>query len=58
LFTPSNWDELEVCIGRVVKDDALRERLAANAFAAVAAEFDVDKSAAQLRRQFEGESRR
>lgn len=53
LFTPSNWDEFGACMSRVMKDDALRERLAANARAAVAAEFDVDKSAAQLRRLFE-----
>jgi glycosyltransferase involved in cell wall biosynthesis len=55
LFTPSDWDGLAACLQRIVSDDSLRERLATNARAAVAADFDVDRSAAQLRRLFEGE---
>jgi colanic acid/amylovoran biosynthesis glycosyltransferase len=57
LFTPSDWDELASSLREIVSDDALRERLARNARAAVAAEFDVDKSAERLRRLFEGRVR-
>ncbi len=53
LFTPSDWDDLASCLRQIVSDDGLRERLATNARAVVAAGFDVDKSAEQLRRLFE-----
>jgi glycosyltransferase involved in cell wall biosynthesis len=53
LFTPSDWDDLALCMRKIISDDQFRERLATNARAAVAAEFDVDRSAAQLRQLFE-----
>jgi glycosyltransferase involved in cell wall biosynthesis len=52
LFTPSNWDELASCIRRLVDDDGLREKLAQRGRTAVAAEFDIGRSAAQLRDLF------
>jgi colanic acid/amylovoran biosynthesis glycosyltransferase len=52
LFTPSNWDELASCIRRLVDDDALRARLAQRGRSKVSAEFDVDRSATQLRDLF------
>ena len=52
LFTPSNWGELADCIHQMVGDAALRERLTKNAKAAVAAEFDIQRSAQRLRELF------
>jgi colanic acid/amylovoran biosynthesis glycosyltransferase len=52
LFTPSNWDELASCIRRLVDGDALRARLAERGRSKVAAEFDIGRSAAQLRDLF------
>lgn len=48
LFTPSNWDELAACISKLLRKDGLRRTLADNASAALAAEFDIKKSANQL----------
>jgi glycosyltransferase involved in cell wall biosynthesis len=53
LFTPSNWDELAVCIRRLADDDSLRDALAQGGREAVNAEFDVDRSAHQLAKLFE-----
>jgi colanic acid/amylovoran biosynthesis glycosyltransferase len=52
LFTPSNWDELASCIRRLADDDALRGSLAERGQTAVAVEFDIGRSAAQLRELF------
>jgi colanic acid/amylovoran biosynthesis glycosyltransferase len=52
LFTPSNWDELASCIRRLVDDDGLREKLVQRGRAKVVAEFDIGRSAAQLRDLF------
>ena len=57
LFTPSDWDDLAACMRRMASDDALRERLATTARAAVASEFDIDKSAEQLVRLFGAKDR-
>lgn len=56
LFTPSDWDELAACIGRLLDDEALRKTLAANARERVAGGFDIRTSAAQLRALFSGEA--
>ena len=56
LFTPSDWDELAQCIRRLVDDEPLREKLARRGRERVTAEFDVDRSAAQLRDLFAGTS--
>jgi glycosyltransferase involved in cell wall biosynthesis len=53
LFTPSNWDELAECMRRLIDDDLLREKLVEQGREVVAAEFDVDRSARQLRNLFE-----
>jgi len=58
LFTPSDWDDLAACMRRMASDDALRERLATTARAAVASEFDIDKSAEQLVRLFGAKDRK
>jgi colanic acid/amylovoran biosynthesis glycosyltransferase len=52
LFTPSNWDELASCIRRLVTDVGLGEMLAQRGRTTVAAEFDIARSAAQLRDLF------
>jgi glycosyltransferase involved in cell wall biosynthesis len=52
LFTPSNWDELASCIRRLAGDDGLRKELARNGRAVVEAQFDVKRSAQQLRELF------
>jgi len=54
LFTPSNWDELAKSISRLLGNDRIRRTLAENGKAAVATEFDVKKSANQLRSLFTG----
>ena len=54
LFTPSNWDELASCMRRLLDDDALREKLVRRARKRVSAEFDVSRSATQLRDLFAG----
>jgi glycosyltransferase involved in cell wall biosynthesis len=56
LFTPSKWDELADCIRRLVGDDALRMKLAEAGRSAVEGEFDIDRSAKQLRDLFAGGS--
>jgi glycosyltransferase involved in cell wall biosynthesis len=52
LFTPSNWDELAASMRRLVEDDDLREELIRHGRGAVAGEFDVKRSAGQLRDLF------
>lgn len=52
LFTPSNWDELAESMSRLLENDGLRRTLAENAKAAVTTEFDIKKSANQLRSLF------
>jgi glycosyltransferase involved in cell wall biosynthesis len=54
LFTPSNWNELATSIRRLVGDDALRENLVERARESAADEFNIDKSAEQLRELFGG----
>jgi glycosyltransferase involved in cell wall biosynthesis len=54
LFTPSDWDELADCMRRLAGDAGLRKRLATAAREAVAREFDIDRSARQLRLLFTG----
>jgi colanic acid/amylovoran biosynthesis glycosyltransferase len=54
LFTPSKWDELAACIERLLGDPRLRETLARNAQASVRREFDIRKSAIELRALFSG----
>jgi colanic acid/amylovoran biosynthesis glycosyltransferase len=56
LFTPSNWDELAACMRRLVDDAELREKLTSGGRAAVSAEFDSERAAAQLRDLFTGAS--
>lgn len=56
LFTPSNWDELADCIRRLLDDETLRRTLATRAREAVASEFDITRSASQLRALFSGKS--
>ena len=47
-FTPSDWEELAACIGRLAHDPSLRGKLAKNGRTAVESEFDIRKSARQL----------
>jgi glycosyltransferase involved in cell wall biosynthesis len=56
LFTPSNWDELAKCIGRLVGNDRLKWKLTKRGEAAVAAEFNINRSASKLRDLFVGET--
>lgn len=53
LFTPSKWDELANCMRHLLQDTALRNDLVRNAEHAVSAEFDVLRSAENLRALFE-----
>jgi colanic acid/amylovoran biosynthesis glycosyltransferase len=52
LFTPSDWDELARWIQRLVRDPDLANELSKNARAKVSSDFDVRRSAAQLREFF------
>jgi glycosyltransferase involved in cell wall biosynthesis len=52
LFTPSNWNELAKCMRRLIADNALRDQLVRRGREAVSAEFDVHRSAEQLRNLF------
>ena len=52
LFTPSKWDELAACMRRLLDDGGLRKGLAQEGKAAVAAAFDIESSASQLRALF------
>lgn len=54
LFKPSDWDELEVCIRRLLSDEKLRAALAEQGRKAVAEDFDIRKSAATMRQLLEG----
>ena len=48
LFTPANWEELGERLSALLGDPALGETLAVRARAKIAAEFDIDRSAARL----------
>lgn len=52
LFTPSDWNELADRIALLVRDPDLRARLSAAGPARIASEFDVNRSAEQLRDLF------
>ncbi len=54
LFDPSNWAELTRAIDRLARDPDLRHRLGALGPKRIAEEFDVQTSAAILRRLFAG----
>ena len=54
LFTPSNWHELEDAIERLLTDEKLRERLAAEARHKIAREYDTAQSANLLKDLFAG----
>lgn len=53
LFEPSNWSDLEVQIERLMMDRRLYDAVAERAREKVSAEFDIQKSAAELTRLFE-----
>jgi colanic acid/amylovoran biosynthesis glycosyltransferase len=55
LFTPSNWDELAACIGRLIDDEPLRLRLVRHGREVVGKGFDIHRSAEQLRELFGGQ---
>jgi len=48
LFAPSDWDGLEMCVERLLRDDARRAFLAEKGKATVAEEFDTRRSATKL----------
>ena len=48
LFTPSDWNELGACMGRLLSDRQLRERLSREGPKTIAARFDSRQSARQL----------
>jgi len=52
LFAPSDWDELASRIDFLLGNEAVRGRLAEQAKAKVASEFDTRKSAEELARLF------
>ncbi len=54
LFTPSNWRELVDAIERLLTDEKLRERLAAQARHKIAREYDTAQSARMLKDLFAG----
>ena len=56
LFTPSNWEELANCIGRLLDDEKLRKTLATKALTTVEAEYDISRSASQMNALFDGNS--
>src|SRR5438874_2112998 len=55
LFTPSNWDELAACIRRLMDDGPLRQLLVRHGREVVEKEFDIHRSADQLRDLFGGQ---
>lgn len=58
LFTAGRWDELRNCMGLLMTDNALRDRLSQNARATIEAEFDVSKSAQKLAALFASNANR
>jgi glycosyltransferase involved in cell wall biosynthesis len=48
LYTAGRWDELSICLARLVRDPALRERLAARARAKVEAEYEIQRAVQPL----------
>ena len=48
LFAPSDWDELVLCIARLLSDKDLRATLAQNGKFKITSEFDTRKSASEL----------
>ncbi len=53
LFTPAKWDEMADCMGRLLSNPEQRMRLASAAKEKIEAEFNVEKSANQLKAHFE-----
>lgn len=56
LFTPSRWDELALCIERLLTDDALRDSIVEQGKRKVADEFDAQKSAEMVAALFDKDS--
>jgi len=56
LFTPSKWDELAACLRRLLRDETLRGELAENGQEEVASEFNIMRSAQDLRTLFKGKA--
>jgi glycosyltransferase involved in cell wall biosynthesis len=56
LFTPSKWDELAACLRRLLQDKTFRGELAENGRQAIATEFNIKRSAQDLRTLFEGKA--
>ena len=56
LFTPSNWDELALCIRRLAKDKKLQESLATAGRERLSVEFESHRSAERLLRLFRKEA--
>lgn len=54
LFTPGKWSELTECLGRMMGDGELRQKLATAGRERIFPEFDVDTSASQLEKCFAG----
>ena len=57
LFTPSNWNELEGRIERLLGDESLRARLVGQARQTVVREFDIARSADALASLFSTEAK-
>jgi glycosyltransferase involved in cell wall biosynthesis len=53
LFTPSRWDELESCVDRLASSLELRKRLGGKGRSTITEEFDIRRSAGQLKLLFE-----
>jgi glycosyltransferase involved in cell wall biosynthesis len=53
LFTPSRWDELESCVDRLAGSLELRKQLGGEGQRTVREEFDISRSADQLKHLFE-----
>ena len=57
LFTPSDWQQLEQRIERLLGDGALREQLADRARQTIVADFDIARSADALASLFSTEAK-
>ena len=54
LFAPSDWGGLETSLRRLVADDGLRAQLADAAMRSVRADYDVERTASEMRNLFAG----
>jgi glycosyltransferase involved in cell wall biosynthesis len=54
LFAPSDWGGLETSLRRLVADDGLRAQLADAAMRSVRADYDVERTASEMRDLFAG----